>query len=134
MKKLLPVILVLLTVGVCRCAAALTPTLTPESDPPATEMLLTPSPVPTLTPEPDPSAETPSATPFPPPDPTPEPAQAAEKKAGALIEMPLEDNYTKAQWGVTTFRGDAFRRNAALGTVPNGTDRMEVLWEKTIPL
>ncbi len=43
------------------------------------------------------------------------------------ITMPVGGEYTRRPMGVLTFRGDAFRRNAACGTVPGATG-LELAW------
>ena len=45
---------------------------------------------------------------------------------------PNPDRYSPANYGVLTFRGDNFRRNAASGTAEIVKEEMEVLWE--VPL
>lgn len=44
------------------------------------------------------------------------------------IHMPLGAEYTKRKIGVLTFRNDAFRRNASVGTIKSA-DSLQVLWE-----
>ena len=103
------------------------------------------------TPEPTPA---PTETPEPTPEPTPTPALTAvadpeaspdlitttvvyegSKKqkdymrpAKALIHMPDGDDYTARKIGVLTFRGNAFRQNAAVGEVPSATELAEI-WQ-----
>ncbi len=115
-----------------------TPTLVPTEAP--TEV---PTPTPTATPTAEPTA-TPTPTPVPTPVATPKlEAMADESADPALISttviykdnkkvdayerkvplnMPAGDDYvTQTSFGVTTFRGNAFRQNAAVGTVENPT-------------
>lgn len=54
--------------------------------------------------------------------------KAYERPAKEQIRMPEGNDYTKVKIGVLTFRKDAFRRNAAVGTVKNA-DRLRVLWQ-----
>ena len=51
------------------------------------------------------------------------------RPAKELIHMPAADEYTKKQLGVMTFRGDNFRRNAAVGTLSAEPDGLGVLWQ-----
>lgn len=44
-----------------------------------------------------------------------------------VVRMPAGSQYTTLPYGVLTFRGDAFRQNAASGTV-NGVTGMELVW------
>lgn len=43
------------------------------------------------------------------------------------VQMPTLGEYTRKQTGIFTFRTDAFRQNAAVGTV-KGKDSLEVIW------
>ena len=108
----------------------------------------TETPVPTETPEPTPE---PTAT----PEPTPTPALTAEadekaapgliattvvyngskkvkeynRAAKEVIRMPSGWNYSRrTSYGVLTFRGNAFRTNAAVGTVESA-DSLQQIWE-----
>ena len=45
-----------------------------------------------------------------------------------LVEMPAGEDYTRLRFGVLTFRGNAFRRNASAGTVPTPSS-LNVIWE-----
>ena len=114
-----------------------TPTLVPTATPVAGP---TETPIPTETPEPTPE---PTATPAPTPEATPRlEAMADEAADPALISttviykddrkvqeynrkvpinMAAGDAYMLRPFGVTTFRGNAFRQNAAVGTVDNPT-------------
>lgn len=38
-----------------------------------------------------------------------------------IIDMPADDDYTTRKIGVLTYRGTAFRQNAAVGTVEDAT-------------
>ncbi len=100
-----------------------------------------PTPAPTDTPEP-----TPEPTPTPPleavADPSADPSiiisttvYDGSKKvknyvraAKSLIHMPVGDDYTPAKIGVLTFRGNAFRQNAAVGTV-SSVGNLTTLWQ-----
>ena len=112
----------------------------------------------TPTPDPDAAPETtpaPTDTPEPTPEPTPTPPLAAAadpdaspenlitstivydgskkvkdymRAAKALIHMPDGDNYTMEKIGVLTFRGNAFRQNAAVGEVQNASELAEA-WQ-----
>jgi len=110
-----------------------------------------PTPTPTAEPTPEPTPE-PTATPVPTPAPTVKLEAAAGKGASPslistqriykgtrrvdtyqraeadVINMPAGDAYLTVPLGVTTFRGNAFRMNAAIGTVANPTS-MSVLWQ-----
>ena len=55
--------------------------------------------------------------------------KAYSRPAKELIHMPPADEYTKKQLGVMTFRGDNFRRNAAVGTLSAEPKALEVLWQ-----
>ena len=46
------------------------------------------------------------------------------EKTDTTLNMPQGEAYSKLPIGVITFRSDAFRQNAACGTVPVGIDRM----------
>ncbi len=46
-----------------------------------------------------------------------------------LIQMPAADEYTTRKIGVTTFRGDNFRRNAAVGTLSAAPLSLEERWK-----
>ena len=111
----------------------------------------TEAPEATATPEPTPA---PTDTPEPTPEPTPTPALEAvadpsadpaliisstvydgSKKiknyvraAKSLIHMPAGDDYTPQKIGILTFRGNAFRQNAAIGTI-KGANELEVIWQ-----
>ncbi len=115
-----------------------------------TEVYLTPEP--TERPEPTPTP-VPTDTPAPTPEPTPTPPLTADadpdadpsliqtttvydgskkqkeyiRPAKMVIHMPDGDDYTPAKIGVMTFRGNAFRQNAAVGEV-KGADSLKVLW------
>ena len=43
------------------------------------------------------------------------------------IHMPVLGEYTKQKIGILTFRTDAFRQNASIGTV-KGLDKLEIVW------
>ena len=106
--------------------------------------LLTPPPTPTPTPEPEEVTPTPAL----------EVKAAAEadpslitqttvyssvtkkekeynRSAKELIHMPAADEYTKdgKKLGVLTFRGDNFRRNAAIGTLSATPLKLTVMWQ-----
>lgn len=110
---------------------------------------------PTAEPTPEPTAEpTPEPTPEPTAEPTPTPALTASaaqeadpelistaivysgskkqkeysRPAKELIHMPTAGEYSKKNMGVLTFRGDAFRQNAAAGTV-EGAAGLSVAWQ-----
>ena len=51
------------------------------------------------------------------------------RAAKELIHMPAGDEYTKKQLGVMTFRGDNFRRNAAVGRLSAAPEKLQVLWQ-----
>ena len=51
------------------------------------------------------------------------------RPAKEMIHMPAADAYTKQQLGVMTFRGDNFRRNAAVGTLSAAPAELDVLWK-----
>ncbi|MBQ7849304.1 MAG: PQQ-binding-like beta-propeller repeat protein, partial [Clostridia bacterium] len=115
-------------------------TATPTAEPTA-------EPTPTATPEPTP---TPSPTPVPTPVPTPKLEAAAAESADPkliatqqiykgtrkvdsyqrnekyVINMPAGDDYLSLPLGVTTFRGNAFRQNGAVGTLEDPTALREV--------
>ena len=50
-----------------------------------------------------------------------------ERPAAERINMPLGDDYSKLQMGILTFRNNAFRQNAATGTI-EAPKSMSVLW------
>ncbi len=50
------------------------------------------------------------------------------RAAKALIHMPSGDEYTPKKIGVLTFRGNAFRQNAAVGELEDATD-LEEIWQ-----
>jgi hypothetical protein len=50
------------------------------------------------------------------------------RAAKALIHMPSGDDYTLKKIGVLTFRGNAFRQNAAVGAVSGATE-LEQIWQ-----
>lgn len=107
-------------------AEGITPTvITEETETP--EPTAAPTAVPPLTAEADPSAD-PSLI-------TTTTVYDGSKKikqytraAKALIHMPAGDEYTARKIGVLTFRGTAFRQNAAVGEVTNPTT-LEQLWQ-----
>lgn len=108
---------------------------------------------PTATPTPEPTP-TLTLTPEPTPEPTPTPALTAEAAPGAnpnlitlttvytgsrkekdyhraakeLIHMPTAWNYTTQKIGVLTFRGNAFRTNAAVGNVVSANGLTQI-WQ-----
>ena len=118
-------------------AATATPTLVPTAAP--TEA---PTPEPTAEPTAEPTPE-PTATPAPTPVVTPKLEAAAHEKADPSLitetevykdgrktkdyvrkepmNMPPAEDYLLRDFGVTTFRGSAFRQNAATDTVENPT-------------
>lgn len=132
------------------------PTATPEPTPTATptaEPTATPTIAPTEVPTPEPTA-TPEPTPE--PTPTVVPTAAPEVKAvdaanpeligdtviydekgkkvtaysrdlEDVLQMPAGDAYTTLPFGVLTFRGNAFRQNAAVGTSEDITG-LQVAW------
>ena len=51
------------------------------------------------------------------------------RPAKELIHMPAADQYTERQLGVMTFRGDNFRRNAAVGTMSAAPLKFSVMWK-----
>ncbi len=99
------------------------------------------TPAPTETPEP-----TPEPTPTPPLTATADPDAGPDlitsttvydgskkqksymRAAKALIHMPAGDDYTMKKIGVLTFRGNAFRQNAAVGEVSSATE-LEEIWK-----
>ncbi len=111
----------------------------------------TPTPDPDAAPEETPA---PTDTPEPTPEPTPTPPLTAAadpdaspdiitstivydgskklkeyvRAAKALIHMPVGDEYTMAKIGVLTFRGNAFRQNAAVGEIESAAGLTEV-WQ-----
>ena len=128
-----------------------TPTLSVTATP-----TLVPTTTPTAEPTPEPTEEpTPEPTEEPTPEPTATPvvtprleALAVDSAAPSLItvteiyddgkkvdsyerakplNMPAGDEYLTKDFGVTTFRGSAFRQNAASGTV-TGPTSMSLLW------
>ena len=103
------------------------------------------TPEPTNTPEPEkakPTA-TPPLTVEAAPEANPDKAPATEiylgtkrkkekeysRPAKELIHMPAADEYTTKILGVMTFRGDNFRRNAAVGTLKGDAVSLKVQWE-----
>ena len=118
------------------------PTETPTQEP-TEEPTEAPTEKPTETPTPEPTPE-PTATPALTVEAVPEAdpsllsntaIYSASKKvkeysrpAKELIHMPVGGEYTRAQMGILTFRTDAFRQNAAVGTVEN-PQGMEVAWK-----
>ena len=50
------------------------------------------------------------------------------RAASDQIQMPVLGEYTRQKMGILTFRTDAFRQNASIGTV-NGMNGMEVVWK-----
>ena len=132
-----------LEVAVILTTATPTPEPTPE-----------PTATPEFTETPEPTAEpTATPTPEPTPEPTATPPLTAEAAAEAdpaliasaqvfngskkvaeytraakdLIHMPVGGEYTKKPMGILTFRGDAFRQNAAQGTVTD-PQLLEIAW------
>ena len=55
--------------------------------------------------------------------------KAYSRPAKEMIHMPAGDEYTNKKLGVMTFRGDNFRRNAAIGTLTEEPDNLSILWE-----
>ena len=121
-----------------------TPTVAPEATPTATP---TAEPTPELTPAPTATAE---PTPVPMVQLTAEACEAAspsiittekvykgtsssrvknyQRAADDVINMPAGDEYLTMPFGVTTFRGNAFRMNAAVGYI-NPPTSMTELWQ-----
>ena len=60
------------------------------------------------------------------------PAVATEAPEQADFGMAPGEEYQKIDWGVTTFRGNASRQNAACGSMADAADRMEILWDYRI--
>ncbi len=125
------------------------PTAVPTQEPVETEVpTQAPTSTPTLAPTP-----VPTAVPVGTPEPTAMPELTVEAGAEAnpkliadtviyngtkkvegynraledVLRMPAGSQYTTLPYGVLTFRGDAFRQNAASGTV-NGVNGMELIW------
>ena len=115
-----------------------------EQETEAPAALLTPEPTATPTPEPEEVTPTPALT--------VEAAAEADpslitqttvyssytkkekeysRPAKELIHMPAADEYTKdgKKLGVLTFRGDNFRRNAAVGTLSETPLKLSVMWQ-----
>ena len=131
------------------------PTAAPTEAPTATPTMA-PTATPTLAPTAVPTAE-PTATPEPTAEPTPTVAPTAAPVAEAVkdadpsligetviyegtkkvtsysrdlsdvLQMPAADAYTTLPFGVMTFRGNAFRQNAAVGTSENITG-LNLVW------
>lgn len=129
--------------------ATATPTLAATATP-----TLVPTPTPTLEPTEEPTA-TPTPTPEPTATPTPTPVVTPKLEAAAAdsadpslistevihkdgkkvesferaepINMPASDEYLTKPFGVTTYRANAFRQNAAVGTV-DGAESLSLLW------
>ena len=57
--------------------------------------------------------------------------KAYSRPAKELIHMPDADNYYRngKKLGVLTFRGDNFRRNAAIGTLKGAPTKLSFIWE-----
>lgn len=124
-------------------AATATPTLVPTATP-----TLAPTEAPTATPTIEPT-EAPTPTPAPTPVATPKLEAMADdsadpalittqtihkdgKKVASFerekpINMPASDDYLTKPFGVTTYRGNAFRQNAAVGTV-DSPESLSLLW------
>ena len=51
------------------------------------------------------------------------------RPAKDLVHMPVADEYTTKKLGVITFRGDNFRRNAAVGTQAAAPEELKILWD-----
>ena len=51
------------------------------------------------------------------------------RAAADVLDFPAEDAYTTLPYGVLTYRGNAFRQNAAVGTVNGRLTGLELLWE-----
>ena len=128
-----------------------TPTLAPA--PQETEEIILPEEETTETPEPAPT-EVPTEEPTPEPTATPRPVLTFSADASAdpsliadtvvyqddsrtavkeytrdekeIIDMPAGDDYTTRKIGVLTYRGTAFRQNAAVGTVEDATQLTQV--------
>lgn len=122
-------------------AVTATPTLVPTATP-----TLEPTEEPTATPTPTPE---PTATPTPTPVVTPKLEAAAVDSAdpslisteviyadgkkvtsferAVAINMPASDEYLTKPFGVTTYRANAFRQNAAVGTV-DSPESLSLLW------
>ena len=128
-----------------------TPTMAPA--PQKTEEIILPEEETTETPEPDPT-EVPTEEPTPEPTATPRPVLTFSADASAdpsliadtvvyqddsrtavkeytrdekeIIDMPAGDDYTTRKIGVLTYRGTAFRQNAAVGTVEDATQLTQV--------
>ena len=107
-----------------QAAAAAAPSADPTEAP---ELTPTPAPTPVLTAQADPSA-----------DPSliqttivydgSKKVKQYTRAAKAMIHMPAGDDYTPQKIGVLTFRGNAFRQNAAVGTVAQAA-RLEQVWQ-----
>lgn len=135
---------------------ATTNTLSPADA--ATQVPVDPDAIPTEAPTPETVeplevaevTEAPTETPTAPPTATPPlTGQAAESADPSLIyetviydgtkktesytraktmNMPIADAYLTQPFGVVTYRGNAFRQNAAVGAVPENVSGMEVVW------
>ena len=55
--------------------------------------------------------------------------KAYSRPAKEEIHMPAGDDYTNKKLGVMTFRGDNFRRNAAIGTLSAAPTDLVIMWE-----
>ena len=104
--------------------------------------LRTPEPTPTLAPETPAPTDTPPLTAEAAPDADPglissttvytsvtKKVKNYSRPAKELIRMPEADEYTTKQLGVMTFRGDNFRRNAAVGTLSAAPTGLKIKWD-----
>ena len=131
MKKLSAILILLAVLCAAFSAAALTPTLPPESENPAGQAE-TAAPE-TMTPAPDarPAQVHPAVTAEPPAS-LPQVETEAPPVDMLAYGMPPADEYLKQEWGVTTFRGSASRQNAACGTTGEPADRMKLCWDRLV--
>ena len=55
--------------------------------------------------------------------------KAYVRPAKEMVHMPAGDEYTNKKLGIMTFRGDNFRRNAAVGTLSAAPQDLSILWD-----
>lgn len=109
MKKLTVILIILALALIALSAAAEAPTPSPTATPDEVAAMATPELTPVL------------IRPIETPD-----------RLGGPMDMQPEQEYQPMEWGVSTFRGNASRQNAACGTMIRAADHMAIRWDHRI--
>lgn len=109
MKKLSTILIILALVFIALSAAAEAPTPSPTATPEELAAMTTPEETPVLI----------------------RPEETPDRLGGPMDMLPGKE-YQPLEWGVSTFRGNASRQNAACGTMSRAADHMTIQWDHRI--